>query len=71
MDWTHVELSRPAYPVYILVHHLAPMSHPTYAPGYCEQHSKHVFWDAYGFVDDSCVKIDVRIQFPGLKILII
>lgn len=69
--WSDIHLTRSAYSIRILVHHFQPMGYPAYASCHREHDCKHIFGDADGFVDYTCVEIDIRIQFPLLKIFIL
>lgn len=67
---TDVHLSWSTDPVGIFIHHLAPMRHPTYTTGYCEEHGEHVLRDTDGLVDNTCVEVNIGVQFTLDEVVI-
>lgn len=60
---TNIVLSWPDNFVFGIIKELVPMSKPSHHSRDHEEHWEHIGWESHSFIDDSTVKVHIRIEF--------
>src|SRR5208282_1328178 len=77
LDWrvmahllADIDLARPRDRLLGVAHHLRPLRHPARGPRNREQHREHRHRESHRLVDDTRIKVDVRIELVGDEVLV-